>query len=184
MAKLTPAQRQYIRKHTKVEEPDPSEVAGELNIIPFLDITVNLIMFLLMLTTTLAFFAQLEARLPEYSRGGVGKRSSDGESLNLNITITENGVIVTGSGGKLAPGCTNVATGRVVTVPKKGGDYDWEGLTACAAEVKKEFPDETQVTVSGEPLVEFQYVVDAMDAMRADGDEELFPDVMLSAGVR
>ena len=47
MAKLTPQQRAYIRRRTKVHDPDPSEIAGELNIVPFLDIVVNLIMFLL-----------------------------------------------------------------------------------------------------------------------------------------
>lgn len=184
MPQLTPQQRQYIRKRAKFEEPDPSEVAGELNIVPYLDITVNLIMFLLMLVSTIAFFAQVSARLPEYGTGGVGSRASDKPKLNLNLTIVGDGVIVAGSGGKLAPGCENTATGRVVTVPKRGNDYDWSALTDCVARVKKQFPDETQVTVSADPLIQFQYVLNAMDAVRSKGDEELFPDVLLSAGVR
>jgi biopolymer transport protein ExbD len=184
MAKLTPQQRMYIRKRTKVEEPDPSEAQGELNIIPFLDITVNLIMFLLMLTTTIAFFAQVEAKLPEYQRGGVGSNREESDSLNLNLTITENGVIVTGSGGKLAPGCEDTASGRVVTVPKNGDKYDWEGLKQCAVNIHKEFPDESKVTVSAEPLVQYKHVINAMDAVRSKGDEELFTDVLLSAGIR
>lgn len=184
MPELTPQQRLYIRKRSKFVEPDPSEMQGELNIIPFLDITVNLIMFLLMLVTTIAFFAQVEARLPQYGGGGVGKRASDEPRLNLNLTIVDRGVIVTGSGGKLSPGCQQTTTGRIVTVPKTEGEYDWDGLTECVSIVKQEFPEETQVTVSADPLIEYQHVLHAMDAVRSKGDEELFPDVLLSAGVR
>lgn len=185
MAKFTPAQRQYIRKRTKVHDPDPSEMAGELNIVPFLDITVNLIMFLLMLVASIAFYAQLESRLPEYRAGGVGRRSAEPkEQLNLNVTITDNGFIVAGSGGKLAPGCANTGGGRVVTVPKNGKGYDWTGLTACVARVKEQFPEEEQVTLSADPLIEFQHLVDAMDAVRSHERGPLFPEVLLSAGVR
>ena len=186
MPKLTPQQRNYIRKRTKYHEPDPSEIVGELNIIPFLDITVNLTMFLLIAASTVAFFSQVAAQLPEYRRGGVGSRgASSAEQLNLNVTVTENGVIVAGSGGKLAPGCETTAGGRVLTVPKRSnGEYDWEALTTCVARVKEQFPEETQVTVSADQLVEYRYLIGAMDAIRNRGADELFPQVMLSAGVR
>lgn len=184
MPEITTQQRLYIRKRTKFEEPDPSEMVGELNIIPFLDITVNLIMFLLMLVAMIAFFAQLEARLPEYGRGGVGRRAAEEPRLNLNLTITENGIIVAGSGGKLAPGCQSTTTGRILTVAKQGGEYDWDALTKCVSTVKQEFPEETQVTISADPVVHYEYLVRTMDSVRAKGDEELFPDVLLSAGVR
>ena len=62
-ARLTPRQRAYVRKRTVVPDPDPSELAEELNIVPFLDIVVNIIMFLLMTLTTVAFFSQVEAAL-------------------------------------------------------------------------------------------------------------------------
>jgi biopolymer transport protein TolR len=184
MAELTPQQRQYIRKRSKHVELDPSEMQGELNIIPFLDITINLIMFLLIMVASIAFFAQVEARLPEYGRGGVGRRAPSEPKLNLNLTVVERGVIVTGSGGKLSPGCATTSTGDVITVRSSGGEYDWPALTECVARVKQEFPDETQVTVSADSLIQFEHVIGAMDAVRNQGDEELFPDVLLSAGVR
>lgn len=182
--KLTLRQRQIIRKESREHELDPSEMAGELNIVPFLDIVVNLIMFLLMTTAALAFFAQIQANLPEY-KSGVGKRGAANPSLNLNLTLTQNGIIVAGSGGKLAPGCETTATGRILTVVNTAnGQYDWSGLSACVTKVKSQFPDEHQVIISADPLVEYQYVVRAMDAVRAENGKELFPDVMLSAGVR
>lgn len=193
MPKLTPTQRSYVRKKTKVVELDPSEMAGELNIIPFLDIVVNLIIFLLATVAYLLPLAQLEANLPDY-RSGVGGRSQDPEStLNLSLTIIEEGVIVTGSGAKLAPGCDGVATGRVVTVPSRqerdeGGNritiYDWQGLTDCLAKVKGRFPDERQVIIGADPLVHYEHLIGAFDAVREKGAEELFPEVRLSGGVR
>ncbi len=185
MAQFSPQQRAYIRKRSKYNEPGPDELDDELNIIPFLDITVNLIMFLLVLLTTIGFYSEVAASLPSYSRGGVGQRSTEQESLNLNVTVTDNGIIVAGTGGKLAPGCMETQTGRVLTVPKVNGAYDWEALRACAVTVKQEFPDEHMVTISADPNVEYMHLITAIDALRESNDEdELFPDVQLSAGVR
>lgn len=184
-ARLTPRQRSYIRKKTKVHDPDPSELDEELNIVPFLDIVINIIMFLLMSLASVAFFSQVEASLPEYRGGGVGKRASDEPSLNLNVTITRAGVIVSGSGGKLAPGCQTTAPGNVMTVAKlASGEYDWPGLTECVARIKQEFVDEERVTVSADPDIEYQYLISAMDAVRSKGKDDLFPEVLLSAGIR
>lgn len=189
MAKLTPQQRLYIRKRSKYHEPGPDEMGEELNIVPFLDIVINLIMFLLMVTSTIAFYAQIEAALPTYSRGGVGQRANDQATLNLSVFVTPNGVTVTGSGGKLAPGCETTSTGDVITVPKTTQGYDWAGLTACMVQVKEwastqDFSDDSRVTVSADPLIEYQQLIWAMDAVRGDESEELFPEVFLSAGVR
>ena len=185
MPELSPTQRSYIRKRTQEPSHDPSEAVGELNIIPFLDIVVNLIMFLLMTTAVVAFFAQVEAQLPDYRRGGVGSVARPQNTLNLNVTITQSGAIVTGSGGKLAPGCETTTSGRVVSVPKRAdGTYDWEGLTNCVAKVKVQFQEERQVILSADPVVEYEHLVAAMDAVRSKGSDELFPEILLSGGVR
>jgi biopolymer transport protein TolR len=186
MAHFTSKQRNYIRKRSKVQHLDPSEMVGELNIVPFLDIVVNLIMFLLATTEAVLLISQIESDLPKIARG----RSRGGDvstPLNLNVTVTEGGVILTGSGGKLAPGCTTVEQSRNLTVPKKGGkDYDWPGLTDCVSKIKSQFPDEDTVTVSADPQVQYEHLVAAMDAVRSrpKDKEELFPKVLVSVGVR
>ena len=185
MANLTPQQRAYIRRRSTVHELDPSEMAGELNIVPFLDIVVNLIMFLLATSEAVLAIVQIEAELPQFGRGGSTTGPKE-PSLNLNVTLTDSGIIVTGSGGKLAPGCADVASGRVVTVPKKNGAYDWPGLTQCVAKIKAvpQFSDEQDVIIGADPMVQYEHVVAAMDAVRGDGTQSLFPKVLLSAGVR
>ena len=183
MAKFTPKQRAYIRKRSKDPHLDPSELVGELNIVPFLDIVVNLIMFLLATTEAVLLISQIESDLPKIARGR-SKGPDVATPLNLNVTVVDGGVIITGSGGKLARGCTSIDTGRDLTVPKKGKDYDWKGLTECVARVKQQYKEEHAVTVSADPQVQYEYVVSAMDAVRNKGKDQLFPDVMISVGVR
>ena len=183
--KFTPRQRTYIRKHATAGQLDPSEVVGELNIIPFLDIVVNLIMFLLATAEYVLMISQIQSDLPQIARGA-GKKDDVTTPLNLNVTVTDLGVLVSGSGGKLAPGCAALdpAGSRSVTVAKKGKDYDWAGLTACAAKVKQQFGDEDTVTVSADPQIQYEHIVAAMDSVRNKGNHELFPRVLVSVGVR
>ncbi|MDH5673393.1 MAG: biopolymer transporter ExbD [Myxococcales bacterium] len=182
--KLSPRQRSYIRKKTTAGHVDPSEMVGELNIIPFLDIVVNLIMFLLATTEAVLLISQIESNLPKISRGR--SKSNEVETpLNLNVTVTSGGVIVTGSGGKLASGCEAIETGGAVTVPRKQDkSYDWPALTGCVGKVKAQFEDEDTVTVSADPQIEYEHVVAAMDAVRRNEENELFPRVLISVGVR
>jgi biopolymer transport protein TolR len=183
--KFTPAQRAYIRKRSKVHAPDVAELDDELNIVPFLDIVINLIMFLLMTISTAAFFNQIDTSLPKLGGGGA-KGAQQENPLNLTVTVTREGIALTGSNGKILPGCQEfTTTGRVITVPNKpSGEFDWVGLTDCAARVKEAFKDEERVTVSADPAIAYQSLVDAMDAVRSKGGEPLFPEVLISAGVR
>lgn len=184
--KLTAQQVAYVRKKTRHHEPDPSEVAGELNIVPFLDIVTNLILFILMTSAQVVIVTDLEAHLPSLARGR--RASSDTEehsTLNLSVTITERGIVVSGSGGKLAPGCESTQTGNVITVVRNSDEtFDWPSLTTCMARVHARFPDEHVVILSADPRIEYQNLISAMDAVRSQGADPLFPDVMLSAGVQ
>ena len=75
-------------------------------------------------------------------------------------------------------GANDIGSG--VTVPKNGEDYDLKNLTACAKRLKNanaSFKEETQVTITANPGVEYKTVIDVMDSLRNDGEEELFPEV-------
>ncbi len=176
---LTRSQRAFIRRSSKSRVLDPSEAAGELNIVPFLDIVMNIIMFLLATTQAVMAIGAIDAKLP--SRG---TQTAGTSALNLSVTLTPEGIVVAGSGGKLAAGCATIANGRVITVPRTAAGYDWAALTSCAARVKARFGSETQVIVGADPTVEYEQMIHAMDALRSDGTSELFPEVLLSAGVR
>ncbi|MEI2687863.1 MAG: hypothetical protein V9G14_17745 [Cypionkella sp.] len=67
-----------------------------------------------------------------------------------------------------------------MTVPKVNQEYDLRSLTACAKRLKNASPyfkEETQVTITANPGIEYKTVIDVMDALRGDADGEIFPDV-------
>jgi biopolymer transport protein TolR len=183
MTKLSRVQRRYVER--QVEKRKDSELAlGELNVVPFLDIVVNLIMFLLVSTTTVLAVTEVDAQLPTQRTGScaTGCRAPE-ELLGLTLTLTGDGIVVSGRGGTLGPGCDGVVAGAT-TVPMRTTGYDFRSLTACLTRVKQRFPDEHDVTVTANPTVPYESLVAVMDAARSDGSRSLFPDVHLAAGLR
>lgn len=179
MPRLTNAQRALIHRRLRTAGSEGLTTSnGELNVIPFLDIVVNLIMFLLVTVALAAVITQIDITLPEYHRPG-GRRA-----LNLMVSLTDRGIVVAGAGGKLMEGCDRTTTGPAIAVPGRPGHYDFRTLTGCLARVKARFPSETEVVVTADPGVRYDDFVAAMDASRGDPDRELFPRVLVGAGVR
>jgi biopolymer transport protein TolR len=187
--KLSAAQRSKIRKIANPHEPDPSEEAGELNIVPFLDIITNVLMFVLA-SISVSFTVTLDSEAPKAGGGGPTVTIKD-ESLNLTVLVGSEGYYVKGRGGSLAPGCKDFGSG--VTVPlmsasqdesTTGKKFDAGTLQKCARALKDEIErmehDETQVMISANPNVPFQEVVRVMDALRSDEKGPLFPKIVFT----
>src|SRR5262249_3911864 len=110
--------------------------------------------------------------------GGKVRADISTKALNLSAWITNQGIALKTSSGNIATGCQDVGAG--MTLPKNGDDNDLKGLTACAKRLKNaraEFKEETQVTITANPGIDYKTVIDVMDALRSDGEEELFPEV-------
>jgi biopolymer transport protein ExbD len=179
-APLSAAQRSRIRRLSQPKEPEPGDEAGELNVVPYLDIIMNILMFVLA-SVSVSFVGSIDTTPPAI--GGSRVRADvSSKALNLSAWITAQGVSLKTSGGNIATGCQDAGTG--ITVPKVGQDYDLKSLTACAKRLKNAnpaFKDETQVTLTASSNIEYKDVIDVMDALRSDPDEELFPDVHFGA---
>lgn len=175
---LSPAQRSKVRRLSAAKDPEPGEEAGELNIIPYLDIITNLLVFILA-SISVTFISQLETTPPSIG-GGKVKQQVDSKALNLAVLITRDGIGFKTSGGNIATGCNDVGAG--VTIPKSGEAYDLKALTACARKLKSarpEFEDETQVTITANRDVEYRHIIDVLDSIRRDERGELFPEFHL-----
>ncbi len=175
-APLSPAQRSRIRRLSQPKEPEPGEEAGELNVVPYLDIITNIMMFVLA-SVSVSFISTIDTTPPSIGGGKVRVDPSQ-KALNLAAFITSQGVSLKTSSGNISTGCNDVGSG--VTVPKKGEEYDFVDLTACAKRLKNAnpaFKEETQVTITANPGIEYATVIAVMDALRSDGEEELFPEV-------
>jgi hypothetical protein len=96
------------RSSTQVASPKElwaRREGGELNIVPFLDIIVNVLMFVLATIATI-FTATIPVPAPGRSNSGGPGRA--GERLNITVKITPRGYIVGAGGGFLLPGCSTV----------------------------------------------------------------------------
>lgn len=174
--------RAKMRKMVENHEEEEME-NGELNLVPFLDIVVNVIMFLMMTTTFAAAMANINVSAPTVS--GVApsgeKPVEEKQDLNLTVSISDKGYTIAASGAVLYE---NDIPGRVPTIPKSGPNYNQAGLTAKMKQIKDQFQDETKVIINANPEITYETVVAAMDAIRSDGAKSLFPDVVLAAGVQ
>lgn len=174
---LSAAQRSKIRRLSQPKELAPDEEGGELNIIPFLDIIVNILIFVLA-TVAVTFTASIETTPPASRSSGV-RSDIPSEALNLTVFIVNDGFSLKASGGNIAPGCQGVGPG--IAIPKKSGRYDYAALTECAERLKnasEDFKDETQFYVSANPATDYQTIIDVVDAMRATKNgQALFPNV-------
>ena len=178
MEHLSAAQRAKIRRLSTDGEAPEGEAAGEINVVPFLDILMNVLMFVLA-TITVTFTATIESKA-----AGRGPRTAKDDSLGLTVLVASEGFGVKARGGNVAPGCEATGQGLAVGKSPDGKDYDFAGLKKCVTHLKKEFvasnpdSDETSVTISANPNIPYQAVIGTMDAIRKGDDEkDLFPDV-------
>src|SRR3954469_1184841 len=101
-AKLSASQRSKIRRLSQPRELSPDEEGGELNIVPFLDIIVNILIFVLA-TVAVTFTATIETQPP--ASGGSGVRQNETKALNLTVLIVNEGFSIKAAGGNVTSGC-------------------------------------------------------------------------------
>ena len=181
--KLSASQRSKVRRLSEPKEMSADDEAGELNIVPFLDMVINILMFVLA-TVAVTFTATIESTPPRAGGGIRAQRTT--ESLNLTLIITNDGVSLKAAGGSIAPGCEGVGSG--ITFPSKGKSpegeplFDSDAITACAKKLKdssSDFKDETQIRITASNNISYRKVIECIDAVRKGKDgEPLFPDVL------
>ncbi|HVU53184.1 MAG TPA: biopolymer transporter ExbD [Polyangia bacterium] len=162
-----------MRDH--VEEIE--EEAGELNLVPYMDIVTNIIIFLLASVVNQVSLANINAALPSISAGGGAGENDQPEKppLNLTVSVGASGFTVAASGGVLP------------IVPKlPNGQYDYKTLTTKLKEIKSapDNAEETKATFNADANVPYDIVVATLDAMRTTEEGKvLFPDINFAAGI-
>jgi biopolymer transport protein TolR len=175
--KLSAAQRSKIRRLAQPRELAPDEEGGELNIVPFLDIITNVLMFVLA-TVTVTFTATMDVFPPK--AGSSNMRPPTTPTLGLTVLVVSDGFSVKARGGNVGTGC-EAGSGLAVPKAADGKEYDYDALKRCVTKLKAssaDFAEETAVTITANPNIPYQAIIGTMDAVRkADDGKELFPDV-------
>lgn len=173
----------FSRRKVKVKEEEDS---GELNIVPYLDILMNLIIFMLLSMTGLATFGILNVNAPVYG-GGSGGATDEKPPLLLTVAVSKKGFYVAATGGVLPgeEGAAPPAEGQNAppTIPLKAdGTYDYDALNEKLKKVKGAFPTESKVILAAEAETPYEVLVTTMDTTRETKDRKLlFPDVTLAS---
>jgi len=157
--------RRNLKKRRLNETP-------ELDITTFLNLMVVLIPFLL-ISAVFSRVTIMELSVPT---------SAGGSAVNKPNFAIE--VIVRKAGLEIANGSSVEAA-----IPKKDDQYDMEMLSEMLMRLKAQYPEKEDATVLMEPEIEYDYLIQIMDAVRgtevqAEGSEEvqrmeLFPDISI-----
>ncbi len=158
------------RMREKYEEA--AEDTGEINLVPYMDIVTNIIIFLLASVVNQVPLGTVNASSPTFGGGG-GGGEEEKPALNLTVTVGNSGFTLAGSGG-VRPLIPKLPT----------GDYDYVALTTELTNVKKQFKEETKATFNADAGTAYEIVIKTLDAMREDKDGHmLFPDIVFAAGI-
>ena len=169
---LSAAQRSKIRRLSAPHEPAAGEDGGELNVVPYLDIIMNVMMFVLA-SVSVVFTAAIPTSAAE---ANTRPEPRPPEALALTAMITSQGVSLKTARGSIAPGCGDYGAGLTIS------GRDLAALAACARRLKGASPSyaaEHEVLVTASPDVPYADVVAVMDALRSDERGPLFPDPRL-----
>src|SRR3954465_5342239 len=163
------------RMRDHVEEIE--EEAGELNLVPYMDIVTNIIIFLLASVVNQVALGNVNVSVPTLASAGTASLDDTPPKPPLNLTVTVG-----------ATGFTIAASGGVLPVISKlpNGQYDYKQLTKKLLEIKSapDNAEETKVNFNADAATSYDIVVATLDAMRQDeGGKPLFPDVAFSAGI-
>ncbi|MDB4982586.1 MAG: TolR-like protein [Myxococcales bacterium] len=164
------------RMRDHVEEIE--EEAGELNLVPYMDIVTNIIIFLLASMINQVSLANINVSVPSIS-GGAGASADtpppEKPPLNLTVSVGASGFTIAASGGVLP-----------IVAKLPNGQYDYKTLTVKLNEIKAA-PDnatETKANFSADANVPYDIVVATLDAMRTTEEGKiLFPDISFAAGI-
>lgn len=184
--------RLKVKRREEQIETEEME-GGELNLVPYLDIVTNVMLFLLATVSAGFILGNINSALPEYadSAAAVTSTANPNEEppIQLVVAITRNEIQMFSLSG---------AEGTVqqpkLKIPAKtpGLEYDYRPLTDTALEiVNRRWPDPKtrpesshEVILMADGDIPYHVVVAVMDALRQNTDGRiLFPDILFSTGL-
>ncbi|MDO9015455.1 MAG: hypothetical protein Q8S73_19240 [Deltaproteobacteria bacterium] len=179
---MSASQRLQIARAVRANERRAArEHVGELNVVPFLDIVMNVLLFVLATTATL-FTASITPAVPMCCGHARGVELA-------TVHVTPGGYVVATPSGFVDPGCRGMNPRGALTVPLRDGRHDPAALSRCLGTLRADnasssaFHGPRTLQVSAVGAVPYGELVRAIDAVRETrpGAGDLFPDVTLGA---
>ena len=122
---------------------------AELLLVPMIDIFTVLVTFLLM-TAVFSRITIIDLDLPSAQGPAVTQ-----PAFRLEVILRDSGLEVTNG------------QDRIAALPKVQGQYDLKALSELALTLKREHPDVDEASVLLEPDIEYDSLIQVMDAIRS-----------------
>lgn len=123
--------------------------APELDMTTFLNLMVVLVPFLL-ITAVFSRITIVELDMPS----ATGPAPTE-PTFRVEVVVREAGI-------EIMDGAQVIAA-----IPKVDGEYDLEKLSGYLTEIKREYPAKDDASVLLEPDIEYDHLIDVMDAVRS-----------------
>lgn len=123
--------------------------APELDMTTFLNLMVALLPFLL-ITAVFSRITIVELDMPS----ATGPAPTE-PTFRVEVVVREAGI-------EIMDGVQVIAA-----IPKVDGEYDLEKLSGYLTEIKREYPAKDDASVLLEPEIEYDHLIDVMDAVRS-----------------
>lgn len=136
-----------------------NDMHAELNLVPYLDIMVNLILFMIVAT---AYVSELRAA-PVEAPGGVG----DGAERVVTVAIHADGF---GVG----------VDGIDATLARDAGGYPYAALATELRRLQSDGDVQPTLQLVADPAIPYKVLVATLDAARSDAAGPLFPGIVLA----
>ena len=170
---------------------------GEINLIPYLDIITNLLLFLLASVAAGFILGQINTTLPDHVPADQLKPADptlkpDEKPLQLIVSTTKQGMILWSISG--LEGTLQAPKARIPRLPATRADesprYDYAALNNTLYEIanrrwrgKLRNPDTYEIILQCDPDIPYETVVDIMDAVRRrlppEGKAGKLPEITL-----
>ena len=167
--------RMAMKRREEEIETDERE-GGELNLVPYLDIITNVVLFLLASVTTGLVLGTVNSSLPEFSAGAAAAAENaanptDEPPLQLVAAVTKKEIQLFSLSG-----LEGTVTAPKLRLPAQNGTYPYAKITEAAQEiVKRRWANKPAMSfVGGKPVCLIEGKTVAADQCRPDKATEVF----------
>jgi biopolymer transport protein TolR len=150
------------------ESGDGRETTIELNLVPFIDLMSVCIIFLLITAVwTQVSMIQIGSSIHAPQNPNEAPPPPDPKKEDIKLNVNKAGYTVT-------------VGARVVSIPKKGGDWDDEGLVQYMKQIKEKYSKQDKAMIALLDDLTYENLIRGMDSMMLGG----FPEISISTGER
>ncbi|MEQ1877257.1 MAG: biopolymer transporter ExbD [Bdellovibrionia bacterium] len=152
----------------QIEESGDRESTVELNLVPFIDLMSVCIIFLLITAVwTQVSMIQIGSSIHAPQNPDNAPTPPDPKKEDIKINVNKAGYTVT-------------VGSRVVSIPKKAGDWDDDGLIQYMKQIKEKYSKQDKAMIALLDDLTYENLIRGMDSIMQGG----FPEISISTGER